>query len=213
MTDTTRTSRTAGYLEKIFRKINADFFGNELEEPIITIQSTPCSYGHVTAWKAWKRKEQGCYELNISADYIRRDICEVVATMIHECVHIYCMQKGIKDTSRQGQYHNKQFKYEAEKRGLIISKDEHYGWTITEPSEKLIQWCIDNDLNDIVIGRTPDLKPIFGKIGKLENDEEEKPKPKSHSIKYKCPKCGNSVRATKVVNIICADCNEKMIEC
>ena len=41
MKDTIKTSRTAGYLEKIFRAINADWFGGELEEPIITIQSTP----------------------------------------------------------------------------------------------------------------------------------------------------------------------------
>lgn len=28
--------------------------------------------------------------------------------------------------------------------------------------------------------------------------------------KYQCPKCGNSVRATKEVNIICGDCMIKM---
>lgn len=33
MKDTIKTSRTAGYLEKIFRAINADWFGGELEEP------------------------------------------------------------------------------------------------------------------------------------------------------------------------------------
>ena len=35
---------------------------------------------------------------------------------------------------------------------------------------------------------------------------------KSHSIKYTCPCCGNSVRATKVVNIRCADCDIMMEE-
>lgn len=34
MKDTIKTSRTAGYLEKIFRAVNADWFGGELEEPI-----------------------------------------------------------------------------------------------------------------------------------------------------------------------------------
>ena len=45
MKETVKTSRTAGYLEKIFRALNRDFFGGELEEPIITIQSTPRAYG------------------------------------------------------------------------------------------------------------------------------------------------------------------------
>ena len=44
MKDTVKTSRTAGYLEKIFRALNAKYFDNQLEEPIITIQSTPKAY-------------------------------------------------------------------------------------------------------------------------------------------------------------------------
>lgn len=55
MKETIKTSRTAGYLEKIFRAVNTDWFGGELEEPIITIQSTPRAYGHVTVSKIWKR--------------------------------------------------------------------------------------------------------------------------------------------------------------
>lgn len=49
MKETVKTSRTAGYLEKIFRALNVKYFNGELEEPIITIQSTPRAYGHVTA--------------------------------------------------------------------------------------------------------------------------------------------------------------------
>ena len=37
------------------------------------------------------------------------------------------------------------------------------------------------------------------------------PKPSS-TRKLICPCCGNSVRATKAVNIICGDCMERMIE-
>lgn len=44
MKETVKTSRTAGYLEKIFRALNAKYFGGQLEEPIITIQSTPRAY-------------------------------------------------------------------------------------------------------------------------------------------------------------------------
>ena len=37
MKETIKTSRTSGYLEKIFRVLNAEYFENKLEEPIITI--------------------------------------------------------------------------------------------------------------------------------------------------------------------------------
>ena len=82
MKDTIKTSRTAGYLEKIFRAVNADWFGGELEEPIITIQSTPRAYGHVTVSKVWKRKGEQWHELNIGAETLQRPIEEVVATIV-----------------------------------------------------------------------------------------------------------------------------------
>lgn len=50
--------------------------------------------------------------------------------------------------------------------------------------------------------------------GKGTGDNTDKPtgnNPNSHSIKYVCPCCGNSVRATKVVRIKCADCDMMMI--
>ena len=47
MKDTTSTARVAGYLTKIFRAINARYFDGQIEEPIVTIQSTPRAYGQV----------------------------------------------------------------------------------------------------------------------------------------------------------------------
>lgn len=74
MKDTVKTSRTAGYLEKIFRALNAKYFNNELEEPIITIQSTPKAYAHVTVAKAWQRGDTTRRELNIGAGTLDRSI-------------------------------------------------------------------------------------------------------------------------------------------
>lgn len=75
MKETTKTSRTAGYLEKIFRALNADSFGGVLEEPIITIQSTPRAYGHVSVAKIWKRKGEERHELNMKP----RDLLDWIA--------------------------------------------------------------------------------------------------------------------------------------
>lgn len=87
MKETVKTSRTAGYLEKIFRALNVKYFNGELEEPIITIQSTPRAYGHVTVAKAWQRGDTTRHELNIGAGTLARPIENVVATTLHECVH------------------------------------------------------------------------------------------------------------------------------
>lgn len=215
MKETVKTSRTAGYLEKIFRTLNADWFDGELEEPIITIQSTPRAYGHVTVSKTWKRKDDWRHELNLGAETLNRPIEEVVSTVMHEMVHLYNIAHGVQDCSRGGTYHNKKFRDEAQRRGLVIEHHPTYGWTITRPSEELIDYIITQGWNDIAINRgrgiwTP---PASGgsKAGNGGTEPGTTPK-KSSTRKLICPKCGQSVRATKTVNIICGDCMEKMVE-
>ena len=98
MKQTIKTSRTAGYLEKLFRTLNDHYFGSTIEEPIITIQSTPRAYGHITVAKAW-RKANGDerHELNIAAGTLDRPIEEIVATLLHEMVHLMNLQNGVQD--------------------------------------------------------------------------------------------------------------------
>lgn len=213
MKETTKTSRLAGYLEKIFRAVNNDSFGGRVEEPIISIMSTPRAYGHVTVAKVWKRKDEDRHELNISADYLQRPIENVVATIIHEMVHLYNMQEGIQDTSRGGGYHNKRFKEEAEKHMIHIEKDETWGWTLTSPTDELLEYIMDKGWSDIDMGRgfgwvprdTPGGKKGTGAAGK-PGGEPEKGKPKGNSRRYVCPGCNAIVRTTKDLHIICGKC-------
>lgn len=46
MKQLTSYNRVAGYLNKVFDLLNAEFFESELSRPTITIQSTPKAYGH-----------------------------------------------------------------------------------------------------------------------------------------------------------------------
>lgn len=212
MKETTKMSRIAGYLEKIYREIDKDSFGGVLETPIITIQSTPGAYGHVTVHRTWKRKEDWAHELNISADWLTRPIEEVVATMIHEMVHIYNIQYGIQDCSRGGSYHNRKFKEEAEKHMIRVEKSEKYGWTITSPTDELLEYIMDKGWGEILTGKNP----LYGLLGvsggkgtgaTIKPTEDGKEPRKGNSRRYQCPKCKNIVRATKDLNIICGDCN------
>lgn len=215
MKETVKTSRTAGYLEKIFRALNADWFGGELEEPIVTIQSTPRAYGHVTATKTWKRKDDWRHELNLGAETLNRPIENVVATMMHEMVHLYNITHNIQDCSRGGLYHNKRFRDEAERRGLTVEQHPSYGWSMTEPGEGLIEYIIKQGWGEIYINRGYGWTPPASSGNKAGNGEAENGKKgqrKSSTRKLVCPCCGMSIRATKAVNIMCGDCMEKMIE-
>lgn len=215
MKELTSYNRVTQYLNKVFKRINSEYFDNELEMPTITIQSTVGAYGHVTTSKVWKTESgKASYELNIGADYLDRPIENIVATLIHEGCHLYAMQNGIKDTSNRGVYHNKRFKALAEDRGLIIEKHSRYGWTITTPSEATINFCIDNDLQEVLITRHTGITFTGVGTGKNGNGTPVKPTApkKGNSIKWICPCCGAIVRSTKILNIVCGDCNEKFIQ-
>lgn len=211
----TEYTRLSGYLVKLFKMLNESLFENTLSTPVITIQSTPKAYGHITVGKVWTADEQERHELNIGAGTLSRPIEETVATLIHEMVHLYNIQQGKQDTSRGYTYHNKVFKEEAEKRLLHIDHHPTYGWTITSPTDDLLQWCIDHDVIDIGISRNDGYQRITPPAGGSRNTPPTPttyvPPKKSITRKYICPCCRNSVRATKAVNIICADCNERMI--
>lgn len=213
MKQLTSYNRVAGYLNRIFDLLNAEFFEDELSRPTITIQSTPKAYGHFSLRDDTWISKTGCsHEINLGAGTLSRPIEEVTATLLHEMVHYFNYVHGIQDCSRGGTYHNKRFKEAAEARGLLIEHDERYGWTITSPADRLLQFCIDNDLSDILLNRNEGygIRPT----GTGTHNPGIAPitvKPKSSSRKYICHGCGNSVRATKCVNIACLDCQLPMI--
>ncbi len=217
MKEMTNYQRTANYLVKIFKAVNAEYFDNELDIPTITIQSTVGAYGHITTSKVWSNGDTATYELNIGADYLSRPIEDVVATMIHEATHLYCILKGIKDTSNRGVYHNKRFKEVAESKGhLIIEKHDKYGWTITSPSEDTLEFCIAYGFEDIKIHRNTGFSfaGIGGdKAGDSGNNGMIPPRVRkpSSTRKYICPCCGNSFRATKIINVLCLDCDVQFV--
>ena len=191
------------------------WFGGELEEPIITIQSTPRAYGHVSVAKTWRRKDDWRHELNIGAETLDRPIEHVVATMVHEMVHLYNIAHEVQDCSRGGAYHNRKFRDEAERRGLVIGHHPSYGWTVTEPGDKLLEYIIEQGWTEININRGGNWRPTAsggskaGEGGAVDGGKEPR---KSSTRKLVCPCCGQSVRATRAVNILCGDCMKKMVE-
>ena len=211
MKQTIKTSRTAGYLEKMFRTLNDHYFEGQLEEPIITIQSTPRAYGHVTVGKSWRRGQENRHELNIGAGTLDRPIENIVATLLHEMVHLWNILEGIQDCSRGGAYHNKHFRDAATSRDLVISYDPRIGWSITEPTPELCDFIIEQGWTDIDMARvewsfTPRGKGTGNTTGVAGTPTGRT----SSTRKYICPCCGQSVRATKEVRIKCMDCDAQM---
>lgn len=144
MKETVKMSRAVGQLEKMYNTMNWDFYGGTLPTPIITVQSKPGTYGHCTVNKVWRRKEDNTYEMNIAAEVLDQNIEEIIDTLLHEMVHLYCRENGIQEVSRGGKYHNGKFKELAEKCGLLCVKAGQYGWNTTATgNDRLTEYALE----------------------------------------------------------------------
>lgn len=210
MKQLTSYNRVAGYLNKVFDLLNAEFFENAFSRPTITIQSTPKAYGHFSLREdTWISTLGGTHEINIGAGTLSRPIEEVAATLLHEMVHYYNYQLGIQDCSRGNTYHNRRFKEAAESHGLLVRHHDKYGWTITSPSDRLLEVILKYDLSDILLSRNE--YSGFSSVGTGGADSGSTTPRKSSSRKYACPCCGMSIRATRAVNVACMDCDEPLL--
>ena len=72
----------------------------------------------------WNVAGEQFTEIMISGEGLRRSARDVLATLLHEAAHALAHARGIKDTSRQGRYHNKHFKNCAEEVGLTVEHDD-----------------------------------------------------------------------------------------
>ena len=91
----------------------------------------------------------------------------------------------------------RRFGVEAENLGCHVNYDTKYGCEIESPPDDVIDF-LDSISFDI---------PNF-----YTNNDVVASKPKgSNSIKWICPKCGNIARTTRIMNLMCGDCMEKLI--
>ncbi|PYG86773.1 SprT-like family protein [Ruminiclostridium sufflavum DSM 19573] len=205
--------------ERAFEVFNEVYFDCGLPDAVITIQSSPKSFGYITVHKVWTDTADSYHEINIGAEHLARPIENVLATLLHEMVHLFCMVSGINDTSKGGRYHNKLFRDEAEKCDLKIEYAQYIGYSKTSPTDRFIEVIKENGLcADISHSRTGvisvDLPPAPGGDNGTDGGSGigGVGKRKSSTRKYRCDGCGISVRATKDVHLICGDCMTSLVK-
>jgi hypothetical protein len=84
--------------------------------------------GHFAGGR-WQHGDARLPEVLVSGEGLRRPVPEVLTTLLHEATHGLAHTRGIKDTSRQGRWHNKHFAVLAIELGLIPHKDPTLGWS------------------------------------------------------------------------------------
>jgi hypothetical protein len=185
-------------LYDVFNKLNELKFNDKLVKPVITIQAQKPKESNVLGWfttsPIWVGEDK-YYEINITAEYLNRPVQQIVATLLHEMVHMSNTLKGIKDCSTR-QFHNFKFKREAERVGLVVKEIKGHGYAQTElnrDNKELVEsWNIDQSLFDIH-------RIVYNKTKPMST---RKPK-----TKLQCPKCNCKVETSEDdIQIICGKC-------
>jgi hypothetical protein len=70
-------------------------------------------------------------ELFVGGEGLARGPRGVLGTLLHEATHGVAATRSIKDTSRQGRYHNTRFRDLATELGITVERDPRIGWSIT----------------------------------------------------------------------------------
>jgi hypothetical protein len=70
-------------------------------------------------------------ELFMATELVARGATDMFAVLLHEAAHTIASRRGIKDTSRQGCYHNGRFRMIAADVGLEGDRDSERGWSLT----------------------------------------------------------------------------------
>jgi len=87
--------------------------------------------GHYAGSRWRQNGEEALAEVFVGGEGVARGAQDVLATLLHEAAHGLAERRGIKDTSRQGRYHNRRFRALAEELGLEVSHDPALGWSPT----------------------------------------------------------------------------------
>lgn len=195
--------KTITALETAYYELNEILFDNSLPDVCITIQhakkkKNSTILGWFSTQYIWTReKENEMFELNITSECLNQTYIDILGTLVHEMVHVYCHFNNIEDC--RGKKHTTEFKEEAEKVGLVVERHKSVGWGITsvglELRDKLINLNIDEDdfniiCNEIVIEKEP---------------TEKKPKPV-----FVCPGCQEKIKSKNLeLAIKCVKCNQQ----
>lgn len=119
---------------------------------VVSIQSKG-KKAHCLAWMAPKRwstmEGEICHEINLSAEHLDRSPEEIVASCIHEAVHLWNTELGISDVATNGR-HNKKFKQAAERVGLKVTNNgDSHGFAYTQADT----WLNDKITKDFMPNR------------------------------------------------------------
>jgi hypothetical protein len=201
------TSRNYGAMTEAYNFFNRCLFDGALPECLITLQRKGGTLGYFAGERFGTADGQGVTdEIALNPSHFKERTAEqVLSTLVHEMAHLWQYHHG--KISRAG-YHDRQWARKMQEIGLISSSTGAEGGKKTgqkmshyiEPDGKFSDHCSNL------------LKSGFT-LPYIELWDECKAKSKAKSkTKFTCPECGANAWGKPELKVICACCDEPMID-
>jgi hypothetical protein len=92
--------------------------------------------GHFAALR-WRHHDHDLPEIFVSGEGLARGPFDVLGTLLREAAPAFAHVRGIRDTSRQGRYHNTRYAALAQELGLTVAQAPGIGWSDTTVPDRL----------------------------------------------------------------------------
>jgi hypothetical protein len=144
-------------------------------------------------------------EVHISSLILGEDFSGVLRTLLHEACHSRATGEGIKETSRDGQYHNRRFEALAQDLGLEVVRDPKIGRRTT-------------GLLPGVLEQYADALPNWDEERRLYQDLYQGNGKASayQAVRLECPACGRILRMSQrgldLGPVGCLPCGVEFVE-
>ncbi|SUA80440.1 Uncharacterised protein [Nocardia otitidiscaviarum] len=163
-----------------------------------SIGGSDLTLGHF-AQNRWVRGEYELHELFIGGEGLQRGATEVLGTLLHEAAHGVAVTRGIKDTSRQGRWHNDRFRILGEELGLTLTQHSKIGWSLTTvPAQTRDHYR--EELDELAFALVAYRRREPGRRGRTSNN---------NGLSAECD-CGRKIRVSRSVYeqapILCGNC-------
>lgn len=187
-------------LEFIFRILNEERFQTQLAMPKFRVIETDKEW----QWKVERVGGEGIFVIATCEKNLMKDIRIVIADMLHVMVHMYCAKEGIRDTCKNGWYHNSLFAVAARTRGLIVEQHQVYGVSTVD---------VQPEVYEVVMSRYKDRASLKDMVSRHRTKRKEtitNKRGRENNKRYECPICGCKARASATALLICGKCNTYM---
>lgn len=136
-------------------------------------------------------------EVLFTEDGLAGSPLDVLGLLLHEATHAVATERGVKDASRQGRYHNRHFKAIAEELGLHVMTDPPFGWTSTSVTSATAEHYADTLA---ILARALSAAPDEGRVGGSPDTVR--------TLECRCGRRTRAGRSRAPLAVLCTACRQ-----